>query len=476
MTKGFLRRLLVLLLATVLSGGAFFTLLRQQGTRPQAPSLVFADKEPTELDQVKVDNQQGGFVIHYQAQEGGYALGEVPPELIDMDQFIALMVSQARLQAKTQVKEPLAPLSDYGLDQPLARVDLSFSDGRQLSYRLGKQETVSQDYYLQVEGQDGVYTYQKESALPLLLGETGLISRKVTPPLTLSSPLSQIKDVRFSGKHFSQALEITAVLGGSEQVRQEALTFGAATHLVKGRGLHELDQQNGIRVLGTLLDITAIKVLGYNLNQEELAAYGFLDPDLVAEFHLAGRGQASQALTLSLVAAGPDTFYAQVSGRAVVYLINRPAFYDLRYEDLILRYFASPMLVDIKGVTIQSDDKTYEITYEKTPEGKVLVQVNQQPVQTELFYAFYRLLTSAAADGGLIEQNDQAQTPALTITYHYHSPNKPADVLVFSPSSARRMAVSVNGVTELDIRESFVTRLLSACEDLLSGQTIEEVW
>lgn len=470
------RRLLLMAATALLLGAVYLALINQAPSRPAAPQLVFSTREPTDIDRLTVKNAQGGYEISYQAEEGGYALGTVPPELIDMDRFIALMLSQAQLAANTKLTEPASDLSTYGLDQPAASCELLFSDGSQLAYHLGSKERVSGDYYLRVEGQEGVFTYPKEAALTLLSGQTGLLSLQVTPPLTLSSPLSQIKDVRFSGKGIKEPLSIYAVLGGNAHIRQQALTFGAATHLVQGRGLHELDQQGGIRVLGSLLDIRAIQVLGINLTKAQITGYGFDQPDYKAEFHLAGRSQQPEAMTLALVDAGNDSFYAHVMGRPVVYLINRPAFCDLRYEDLILRYFASPMLVDITGISIRSPEKSYQITYEKTLQGEAQAKVNGQRVDLETFYAFYRLVTSAAADGGLIDGVAEDLQPALSITYHYKSPGKADDVLVFTASSVRRMAVSVNGITELDIRESFVSRLLTACENLLAGQPIEEVW
>ena len=64
----------------------------------------------------------------------------------------------------------------------------------------------------------------------------------------------------------------------------------------------------------------------------------------------------------------------------------------------------------------------------------------------------------------------------LEIAYHYKSDGRADDLLRFYPGTVRRLMVEVNGVAELDIRESFMRRLLEACENLMAGLPIEEVW
>lgn len=476
MTARKVKRLALLSAACLLLAGVFLWLLNQQPAPPSVKNLVFSNRTPTDIDNLTVSNDAGGFTISYQEDPAGYVVDDVPADLLDMDRFISLMVSQAGLAAKTRLAEPLSPLSDYGLGKPRATVSLTFVDGSQLGYSLGGQELVSGDYYLQVGGVDGIFTYPKADAQALLSNSSSLVSLQVTPSLTVSSPLSAVRDATFSGKHLPEPLSIHAVLGGSQDLRTKALTFGAATHLVQGRGLHPLDQQNGIRVLGSLLGIQAIKVVQYNVSQQDLVGYGFDEPDMQVDFSLAKRESPEEAISLLLLQAGADQLYALRSDRDVVYLINRPAFWDLHYQDLILRYFAAPMLADIKGISITGQDQSYQITFSRDENRQAHATVNGETVDIELFYAFYRLLTSAAADGRLLDGAGLPGEPALSIVYHYQNPDKTDDSLLFIPHGIRRMAVSVNGVILQDIRESFVTRLLAACENLVAGKPIEETW
>lgn len=476
MTAQRVKRLAFMLFTCMLLLGIFLWLLGQDTPKKASRSLVIFSREPTDIQRLSIQNQKGGFTIRYQKNPDGYVLDDVPPELLDMDRFISLMVSQAALTAKSALPDPLPSPAAYGLDSPLAEIRLEFQDGSQFNYRLGQQETVSGDYYLQVDGCDVLYTYPGESAQALLSGTRDMFSMLVTPELTVSSPLSAIRDAVFSGKRLREPIAIHGVMGGKESLRTQALTFGAATHLVQEKGLHQLDQLNGIRILGSLLGIKAVRVMGYNLSGDEIKAYGFHTPDMQADFTLAKRNAPDEALSLSLVQAGEDLFYAWVKGRGVVYQINRPAFFDISYQDLIMRYFAAPMLMDITGLTVQSKGSAYEITFYRDEQQQAHAAVNGQAVDPDLFYAFYRLVTSAAADGKMLEDISPGDAPVVKLIYHYKSPEKPDDELVFYPHSPRRLAVAVNGVIEQDIRESFVVRLLEACENLLADKEIEEVW
>ncbi len=469
-----LGRILAFGLLTTALAGVFLFLLAQQ--RPiREDSLQFSQREPTQIARIDVSNAEGSYAISYDSLEGGYVIGDVPAELADMDRFIQFMMNAANLGAEAAI-QGAGRLDDYGLEKPQAQITVSFDDGQSLRFDLGDQEKVSGNYYLALEGRDGVYLYGKAAAEAFLADQSYFVSRQVTPPLQVSSPLSAIRDAEFSGKQLDETIRIQAVMGANDEIRKDALSFGAATHLVRGRATHELDQAGGIRVLGSLLGIQAIKVEGYNLGDDELRSYGFDDPDMQVSFVLGDRALADPRIELKLVRAGDDSFYAMVGGRNVVYLINRPAFYDLRYEDLIMRYFISPMLVDVKGLSIRTPEESYEVSYDRTPEREEIITLNGKPIASEAFHAFYRLVTSAAADGELVRAEAPQNEASLEIIYRYKTEQKPDDVLRFYPGSPRRMLVQVNDVIELDIRESFVTRLIAACQSLASGTAIEENW
>lgn len=473
MNRRLFRLTLFSLAMTLLLASLNLLIDRGQKPLPKKENLTLLNREPTDIDRADIRNQKGEYSIYYDSENGGYVVGNLPTDLVDLERFVDFMVALSNMKAASRAAEKTDDPGKYGLDQPGAALSLRFTDGESKEIRIGSLEPVSQNYYLSVSGDESLYTLKKDLAETLLLGQEAFLSLQVTPKLRVSSPLSAVRDATFSGAAYEAPFSVKAVSGAGSETRLQALSFGTATHLITFKGTHALDQEGGIRLLGSLLDIKAIKVEGYQLTQSELAGYGFDQPDARAEFVLAG---SNEKIVLTLKKAGGDTFYAAVDGRDAVYLINRPAFYDIRPSELVLRYLLNPMLMDLSGVRVTTPENEYDIAYERPTGTEGETKVNGKAVSISSFHAFFRLLTSAASDGSLYTGDEPTGAPALSVTYRYKNESKEDDVLQFYPLEARRMAVSINGITELVIRDSFVTRLIQAAEDLKNGDPIEEVW
>lgn len=322
-----IKRLGILIAVFALLSGAlaglFFHLTGQE--RPaETDSLSFSQREPTSIERITVRNGKGEYAVWYDSENGGYVIGDVPADLADMDRFIQFMVDCASLSAQTRVSGDDGAPEAFGLDKPTAECAITYDDGEELRLTIGSREEVSGDYYLRVEGKPGVYTYAKQPAETLLAGQETFLSRLVTPRLTVSSPLSAVRDARFSGKRLPAPIEIRAVMGRDDAVRRDALSFGAATHLVKSAGTHELDQAGGIRVLGSLLGIEAVGIEGYNLSGEEMDAYGFSRPGHAGGFRPLGRGGGAAAGQAGAGAGGGRPLPGR-RGRAKRSLPDQPA-------------------------------------------------------------------------------------------------------------------------------------------------------
>ncbi len=473
MNRRLTRLTLVFLALALLLGGANMLVDAGQKKPPRIESLVLLGRAPTDLDEVRLKNAKGSYRVYYDGENGGYVVGSLPTDLVDLDRFVGFMVSLSNLSAASKVAEQVEDKAAYGLIEPAAEIQLKMMDGDTGTLLLGAREPLSGDYYFTFSNREGLFTLNKDLAETLLSGQETFLSLQVTPPLSVSSPLSAIRDARFSGPAYQTPLEIKAVSGALEETRLKALSFGTATHLITLKGTHALDQEGGIRLLGSLLNIKALRVEKYGLSETDLAQFGLDTPDARVSFVLAGSGETVELL---LQQAQEETFYAQVSGRDAVYLIEKPAFLAIQPESLVLRYLLNPMLMDIKGLGVKTPENSYDLTYQRPTGTQGEATLNGETVPIERFLAFYRLLTSAASDGSLFTGEEPVGEPALQITYRYRNEEKAEDVLRFYPLAARRMAVSINGVTELIIRDSFTSRLIQAAEDLKNGQPIEEVW
>ena len=429
-------------------------------------------------------------------------------------------------------------LSLYGLDDPKAQIDVDFSDGGTFSMAVGDEEKVSGNYYGMVLSDDeknNVYLFAKEDLIYFLLRKEAYISSLVTPELAVSSPLSAIRDITFSGTALSQPVTITAVKGADQETILAAKSFGPATHIVRLKGVYELDQTYGIQILGSVLGIRALDVAAYNVTDKELTKMGLDDPYMQVDFSLQNGTDYIADYQLRLVPSGGN-YLAYMLGSGVVFLISPPDFVSIDATKLCLRWFLSPLRSDLSDLTVEFDDEKYVYTSGNDEEGNITAQVNGQSMDTEQFFKFYRLVTSAASDGvyledptdegtgtipkipdndntGIVSENSVNNTsstvsdgpisygagtvsqdlanegagtfsqepvnedaPVMTITYRYNIEGKSPDVMKLYPGSLRRLNVQINGITEFDMRSAFADAVKNACRHSKSGEEIEENW
>ncbi len=446
-----------------------FCFLISQDVAVKSGEVTLSSFTPNEINRIAVQNAEGGFEVV--RTDDGYVVDDIPSEYVDLDGFVQFMTRAGAVTALRLVNEKPGDDGLYGLDAPLATCEIEYALGDTLALAFGAKDLVSGNYYMRANGKAPVYLAEAALAEGFLVKKTAYISRDVTPRLTVSSPLSAIRDVTFEGKKLDRPIEIYAVTGADEETKREAVSFGAVTHLVAGEGRYELDQTYGIEILGSLLDIRAREVLDYNLTDERYLGYGFASPDFTARFTLSDGTRAE--LKLLETEGG---MLAHISGKNVVYLIDAPAFANVKYEKLMLRFFLSPLLLDVSGVTVAFEGKNYEIDYARASNAEQRAALNGQTVDIAAFQAFYRLLTSASADGAYIKGARPSGDALMTITYRYKDPLKRDDTLSLYPYTARRLLVEVNGESEFDIRESFYERVRQGVLNLETGAPIEENW
>lgn len=440
---------------------------------------VFADKEATDILKLDISNEYGSYSIYYDPDEEGYVFDDIPVNIVDFDGFSELMYHASGYGALRLVKEHTKDLETYGLESPSAEVSVQFTDGSSFSAAIGNKEPLSGNYYGMVlndeEEAGNVYIFAEEDVAYFLLKKENYISYQVTPELAVTSPLSAVRDITFSGKALEKTIEIKAVTDSDTETKMDAKSFGPATHIVKMNGTYELDQTYGIEILGSVLGIKAIDVVEYNITDEGLKELGFDDPYMQVDFSLKNNTDYIADYQLRLVPKG-DYYMAYMLGSGVVFLIEPPAFVSIDYTKLCMRWFLSPLRTDLTELKVEFDGKTYVYRSGVDDEGNICAWVNDQPMDKDLFFSFYRLITSAASDGLYLEDAVNEGSPVMTITYNYNIEGKSPDVMKLYKGSLRRTNVEINGITEFDMKLSFVDAVKTACEHTLTGENIEENW
>ena len=389
----------------------------------------FRDGNAADIQTVEIENQRGAFTVR--AADGGYIVHDIPAALVDYGRFSTMMEACANLRAIRRVDGSTAggvrELAEYGLDPPAAEVRVEFDGGPPLAFRVGRMEIVTGCVYFTVNGEDDIYMMEGRYGACFTGSPKDYITRAVTEPLVLSSPLSALLDVSFSGEGVAESFTVRSVASGNVETKREALSFGAVTHLVNAGGLiAELDQTEGIAALGALIGITALDIEAYNCTPEQITAFGLDDPRLRVSFDIMNNTEGvATPLTLDFVpvpslvqpaanssGSGKPEYLVRRNGEDIVFRVTELPFMRLNPRRLMTRWYLTPLIMDLGGlrVTAGEHDLDFSITGKS---GSVLaVTLGGRPLDVELFRKLHRLLVSANREVTSLERRAAENTAA----------------------------------------------------------------
>jgi len=478
-------------MALVIILTSIFIFLLSEPDTTHSEGIIFVSGVPTDIRSVTVYNESGRYNFYFDFDEGGYVLDDIPPHLADLEAFFDFMAHCAGLSAIRQISNKPYDLTreerkDWGLDKRVANVEIDFFDGNSLHLIMGGGERISGNFYAIVQGfygvhmqaPSGVYLLPRAMAQQFFLPKTQILSKFVTPQLAVSSPLTAIRDITFTGGELKYPVTIQTTTGGSGDISLAALSFGAPTHIVRGIGTYQLDQTYGAFILGSLFAIPALDIAGYNLSDDDINAYGFDLPYMTIDYDMINGVNADTVrMRLKVALAEPGLYYVTLESSGAVYIIGREAFLDIEYERLMQRWFLTPMIMDLSAVTVTAPDADYRFEIDNTDSRNPIISCGGQVIDVDLFRSFFRLITSASHDGEYLGALSAPVGEALlTITYEYLNPDKPSDTLALYPGDVRRNNVFIDGAGEFAIKDLFTQRVLEGSANLIAGKPIEEEW
>ncbi len=474
-----IKMLLAALLILALLGGAGWFLLSRPPVRNGTAGggnevLHLAQKTPEAVARVDVENQHGAYTVTW--QDGACTVADLPAHLVNGEYVQMLRDEASSVQYTRSVTEDLSGLADYGLDQPEARVDVTYTDGSSLHLLLGAEEPVGGGRYLMEEGGAAVLLMKNNRSIRFTMPVEKYLNYIIIPPENTASELDALQDIAFSGRALDSPIVLKAVLPERADMQLTGLSFGAVTHVVVAPGLHEANATTLLEVAEDLLGLISEGVVDYNCTKEELAAYGFDDPYLCIEFDYKNGADAPVEHYRLLVSQWEDGYIVTLNDDGVVYRILDLSFLHVEYQDFVLRWFLSPFISDVQAVEVSAFGRDYRFEVEGDARN-VAASYEGQPLDSTRFRAFYNLLVSAACDGAALEEAPQLSGEAeLAIRYIYRNREKDDDVLALYTAPRRRLYVQVNGVCEFTMRQNFLPVVEEALQALTTGRTFKTEW
>ena len=476
----------ILSLALILPAVILLT-RRQSGAETGGGVLV--DRQISEIAEIRISNQHDSYPVYQ--EEGGFVIADLPMDLVNAEYLFMLLEEAARVEYIERVYEPArrsgadesSPLAAYGLDRPLGVAEIRYATGGGLTLSFGAEERVSRGRYFMAEyggspaaDSGAVYLMDHSRVARFLQPLKRFINYEIVPFRGFPSPLSAIKNLTLSGRAFPRPVVIRAVDGDNEEETRAAASFGAVTHLITAPRLRAIDQKEALAVFDSLSGLLNIEVLDYNCDDAALAAYGFDDPLVRAEYDFQ-RDDASAPVRITLRAARYQGGYILArDDQRVVHRVENEAFLSASYERLVSRWFLKPFITDVRSILVRLGGKDYRFELSGADNRSLAATLNGAPLDTAQFRKWYTLLISASNDGILLERPALTGEPALTVSFQYRDPLKAPDTMSFSPGSLRRLYVTVNGVTEFACLERYAPAVETALSALVSGDDFRTGW
>lgn len=486
----------------VLAGAAWF-LLKPSSLEPvkETAGNLLADKNWREVSEVFVENETGAYSV--KKQGNGYTVHDLPDSVVNMDYVAMLLDECSQISYEEMVEGGAKDLKTYGLDVPASTVTITYDDQSSVQLLLGMEEPVSKGRYAMLAGGSQVVLLKGSRCVRFLMPVEKYVDYIIIEPNESTDVLRSLGDVTFGGSQFPEPVELKAVTADSdEELLRQAVSFGAVTHIITEPVLHEADPTALTTVADSLMGLLSEGVVAYNCTDETLAEYGFDNPLLTITFDYKNQqesGPEQIRLAMSQMEDGTYIVTRDVvspphlgsadgvvspphSGSAegeegIIYKIADVAFTGITYDSLVLRWFLSPLLADVKALEIETEGQLHRIETGGGKPKELTAVMDGQELDPEQYRKFYNLIVSAAADGAILEETPELTgEPVMVIRFLYEDESKQADVMKFYEGPLRKNYVEVNGVCEYTIREKYSSCVQEALAALPKGSNFSQDW
>jgi hypothetical protein len=467
--------LLLFLLFLVLAV-SLLLLLRPGKEEAAAEGGTLAAFNIEDVEEIQIKNRHDVFSTWQ--EEGGFILADLPMEQVNAEYLFLLLDESARVEYVSLVSdgEGKGGKDLYGFDDPEAAVTIRYTDSSELSLIFGAEEPISRGRYCMSGGGNRIYLMDRSRVVRFLQPLKNFINYEIVPARAYPSPLEAIQYLRLSGKAFPRPIVISEVEEESEEDMRIASSFGAAGHLIRSPVLHEIDQKECIEVFSSLTGLLNIEVFDYNVGDGELAALGFDNPWVTAEYDYKRSEEEAPLRIILRVVQHRGGYLLTRDDQRVVHRIENKAFISTAYEKLAMRWFLTPFITDLQSIRIEQGENTHLIRLSGEDNPSLKAAMDGKTLDIDLFRKFYRLLISASNDGILLEPPVPEGPPLFGVTFVYRDRKKKDDTMIFSRGSLRRLNVTVNGVTEFSMLERYLGVTTKALEALAEGKDFSADW
>ncbi len=143
------------------------------GTATNVTNITLVDKDPSDLISVSVSSEESNYCIKH--IEGAYYLEK--DLSFPLNQTFAELIFEnvSKIESSRLISEDKNSFSEYGLDEPLYLVSVSYDDGKSFVLKIGSNNKYSGGYYLNLDSDNKVYLVSEDFVNELAYTEKELL-------------------------------------------------------------------------------------------------------------------------------------------------------------------------------------------------------------------------------------------------------------------------------------------------------------
>ncbi len=470
-------------------------------------SLVFTDKEGTQVLKAEITNSYGSYtfdrasrVVSTENEDGTVAtkdefywqsaqLNGAPSNESTIKAFMNCL---AGLTASELVESDAEDLEKYGLQNPNATAVITFEDGTEKTMHFGIINPSATSFvYCREKGSSDVYMISYYSVSSAYSPVTDFVKLSLTPAYSAENP-QELDYFIIDRKDLEQPIEIAYMYDVQEEAEKEdsvVTTFNS--HRITSPIVAEIDYTRGQTACYGLYGLSAGYCVSVDPSEELLKEAGLDDPYCTLTFKYGGTryvislGNEIINITESADEGTPDVktvvgYYGMIEGSNVLYAFATDAtpWYTIKLEEMVSRRPVSPYIYACNSVEIKTPDGSYTIAIEGNAESNSFT-CNDKPLDGDTFRKLYQFLISSVGEELYRVDGDYELIASVTFNYReqYHAVYGTAsDTLEFYKSDDRKSIIRVNGEVLFKVRQIYTDRLIENVNAMVNGGEILIEW
>lgn len=439
---------------------------------------------PLEVERIDIENESGSYTVlsetpveettdadgnaTTETQETVYTIVGFEDAELQSGQADSI-ANQASNMSTTKIIDIKGEnLSDYGLDDPRARVQTTFTDGTQVTMLIGSDAPDSLGTYIKYEDKDTVYMTDVDSVDAFLFSVLDLLSKDITDAAQTEDD-AEIVSLTISGSHYPD--DITIVPNDDETC--------SAYYKMTSPSEQFVNVTEGNNVKGGIRGLFATSVASYHPSDSQLNEMGLSQPyaRVVAEY---------ADVTYKLSASEPDdsgNVYIYNEDKEIAYQISATSvpWVSSSYESLKYEYVLKPVESTLSSIEVTAGGETYKFDLEQVTttdddgneQTSMKITYGDEEIAESKFSTFFDNLTNVQRSDSA-ESEDASGSAVLTVRYTYNT-GKDADTVSYYSADSRKMLAQINGSSDSYVFKTYTDKIAEDVVAIIEGKTVTPI-